>query len=141
MGLSAGSSGNMVRILGESAHITAGSTSLVKGSAFEYVIPETAWETAPFRVTDNFTIPADFTLRLDEAALMAYRERMKAQGVSRVTMPLMQAKTNAGVAKTITIADMTALSANLPDGCSLVNQSGVLSLKVKSGNGFIISFR
>ena len=141
MGYSRGSNNNMVRILGESARITASGASLVKGTVFEYVIPETAWETAPFRVTDNFTIPADFTLRLDEEAFKAYRERMKAQGVSRVTMPLMQAKTNAGVAKAITIADMTALSANLPEGCELSYEDGVLSLKVKAGNGFIISFR
>ena len=141
MGYSNGSNNNMVRIIGESARITANNASLVKGSVFEYAIPETAWVTAPFRVTDNFTIPADFTLRLDEAALKACRDRMKTQGASHVTMPLMQAKTNGGVVKSITIADMSALSANLPEGCELSYEGGVLSLKVKSNSGFMMIFR
>ena len=144
-GLYMGHSGgnhNTVRIIGESAFVkTAGWTVDGKATTFEFAIPETPWEDAPFRITDNFTIPADFTLLIDDAALKTCRNRMKAQGMSHVTIPLMQAKTNAEVAKTITIADMTALSANLPDGCSLVNQSGVLSLKVKAGNGLSIFVR
>jgi hypothetical protein len=40
--------------------------------------------------------------------------------------------------RAITVADMDALSANLPDGCSLVNESGVLSVKIKKRLGFTV---
>ena len=144
-GLNMGSYGgnnNTVRIIGESASIKTGSLACNgRPAIFEFATPETPWTEAPFRVTDNFTIPADFILRLDEAALKACRKRMIAQGVSRVTMPLMQAKTDAGAAKNITISDMAALSANLPEGCSLSYANGVLSLKVNAGKGLTIFVR
>ena len=144
-GLNMGSYGgnhNMVCIMGESASFkTSGVTWDGKSAIFEFAIPETPWTDAPFRATDNFTIPADFMLRLDEAALKACRNRMREQGESRVTMPLMQAKTDGGAAKTITISDMTALSANLPEGCSLSYADGILSLKATVGKGLSIFVR
>ena len=141
MGASGGNH-NMVRIMGESASFKAGSVNWDgKYAILEFAPPETPWTVAPFRVTDNFTIPADVTLRLDETALKACRNRMKAQGVSRVTMPLMQAKTNGGTIKAITISDSTALSANLPEGCSLSYADGVLSLTANAGKGLTIFVR
>ena len=104
----------------------------LKGSPIlEYVIPEAGWATAPLRTTTAFSIPADVTLRIDEVSVKAYLKANPHGGV----VPLM---TTQSASRAITIADMDALSANLPNGCSLENESGVLSLKIKSSLGFMV---
>ncbi len=133
-------SNNTVRVMGENASVTASDIALANAAAvFEFVIPEDGWSVAPVRVQNDFTIPADFKLNLDEDALKAYKAKLRAANQSRGTVPLMRALSSA--VREITVDDMDALSANLPEGCSLVNESGVLSVVVSSGNGFIIIVR
>ena len=100
----------------------------------EYVIPEAGWATAPLRTTTAFSIPADVTLRIDAASVKSYLNTNPSGGI----VPLM---TTQSASRAITVADMTALSANLPDRCSLVNAGGVLSVKIASKLGGMLIVR
>lgn len=133
---------NAVRIMGESAHMRA-SGWIVDGTdaIFEFSIPETPWTVAPFHILTNVTVPKDFTLRLDETALDALKAYMKARKTRHVTVPLIRAANDAGWAKTIEVADMDALSANLPQDCTLQNENGVMSVTVSIRNGFVLTVR
>ncbi len=133
-------SNNTVRVMGENASVTVYGIALEDAAAvFEFAIPEDGWSVAPFQSTVEFTIPSDFKLKLDEDALKIYRARLRANKQMRGTVPLMRAAYT--FAKTITVDDMEALSANLPEGCSLVNEGGVLSVVVSSNSGFVIMVR
>lgn len=135
-------SNNTVRIMGESGYVQASSVNFTDAAAsFEFVIPETGWSEAPFRCLNDFTIPADFRLNIDKASAKAYRNAMKARGEAKETIPLMRALSGGGYAKTITIADETTLSANLPEGCALKNQDGVLSVEIRATCGLMLFFR
>lgn len=133
-GLNMGQNGahdNSLRIMGEDARVNTAAANLVNGVTFEYAIPETPWTTAPFHVAGSFTIPADFSLKLDANSVESFRKRLRDRGVGKATVPLMSASNNVGYPKTITIEDKTALDANMPEGCSLSYADGVLSLTVK----------
>ena len=133
--------GNIVRIMGEDASVTASAATLANGAIFEYAIPETPWTTAPFHVVSDFTIPADFTLRLEEQSVKDCVKRMRDRNTAKATIPLMRATNNLGSPKTITIEDEAALAANLPEDCSLSCANGVLSLTVRSSLGTVVCFR
>jgi hypothetical protein len=98
---------------------------------FEFSIPERGWIAAPIKCTRSFSLPADVTLRIDEKSVAAYLQTNPRGG----TIPLMR---TGSTSRAITVADMDALSANLPDGCSLVNESGVISVKIKKRLGFTV---
>ena len=132
-------SNNIVRIIGERAYVETASPTFADAAAtFEFVIPEGGWSAAPFKSSSQpFTLPADFTVRFDKASVKAYKNHLMSQGLSRGTVPLMETASWHG----ITVDDMSALSANLPDGCSLKNENGVLSVEVKTQKGLIIYCR
>ena len=142
-GAGAASSGNILRIAGSSASITfetwMNQQEYPHGApVFEFLIPEGGWAAAPITCDRAFTIPADVTLRIDEASVKAYKNGLKAQGQRRGTVPLM--KTGA-TDRAITVADTAALSANLPDGCTLVCENGVLSAEIKAVQPMILIIR
>ena len=112
--------------------------SLLGAPVLEYVIPEAGWSVAPLRSNESFTIPADVVLRIDADSVKAYKSALAARGEKTGIVPLM--KTGA-TNWAITIEDETALAANLPEGCSLVYEDGVLSVKIKSGSGLAIFVR
>ena len=136
-----GAENTTIRIEGANAKLTATHLNGTDRSFFasdiiEFVIPPNGWNEAPFSPSLNsISIPSGVTLRVDADSVKAYLKANPAGG----TIPLMRVRT--GGSPDIAVEDMAALSANLPNGCSLVNESGVLSVKIKSSLGFIISFR
>ena len=129
-------SGTIFRFSGAVASLSASgindtNKSILGSPVFEYTIPESGWATAPLRFNTVFTVPSDVTLRVDAESVKSYLKANPRGG----TVPLM---TTGSSSRAITVADMDALSAILPDGCSLVNESGVLSLKIKSGLGSML---
>ena len=81
-----------------------------------------------------FTVRSGVTLKLDAASVKAYVKAHPDGG----TVPLMY---TGSPNRAITIEDATALAANLPDGCSLVNEKGVLSVKIPGNAATVICFR
>lgn len=81
-----------------------------------------------------FTVRSGVTLKLDAASFKAYVKAHPDGG----TVPLMY---TGSPNRAITIEDATALAANLPDGCSLVNASGVLAVKMPKAGGLTIFVR
>lgn len=133
---------NIVRIMGEAATVRASGWD-VDGTAaiFEFAIPETPWTVAPFSLLRNVTVPADFTLLLDGTALDALKARMKDRKMRNVTVPLIRAMNAHGDSRDIAVADMDGLSANLPEGCTLENVNGVISVRVAVRTGFVFTVR
>ena len=74
------------------------------------------------------------TLTLDADSLKAYVKAKPNGG----TVPLMS---TGNANRAITLEDATALAAILPDGYSLVNESGVLSVKIPGNAATVICFR
>ena len=129
---------NTVRIMGARADVQMTQPIFTDAEAtLEFVIPREGWSLAPFKSSGSITLPADFTLRLDAASVKAYRAYLNAQGLARGTVPLM--KTNSW--RGITVDDAAALSANLPECCKLVNESGVLSVEIKANAPTVLSIR
>ena len=134
-----GASGSTVRIAGANAKLT---TSFINGNdkAFsgsevvEFVVPENGWESAPSTINQAFPIRSGVTLTLDAASVKAYVKAHPEGG----TVPLIY---TGSASRAITIEDATALAANLPDGCSLVNEKGLLSVKMPKPGGLTIIFR
>lgn len=134
-----GASGSTIRIAGDNAKLTTsnlnGTDKAFAGSEIlEFVIPENGWASAPFVATVVFTVRSGVTLKLDAASVKAYVKAHPDGG----TVPLMY---TGGPNRAITIEDATALAANLPEGCSLVNESGVLSVKMPKASGLTIIVR
>lgn len=134
-----GPSGSTIRIAGENAQLTTsnlnGNDKAFAGSEIlEFVIPENGWASAPFVANVVFTIRTGVTLKLDVDSVKAYVKANPNGG----TVPLMY---TGSANRAITIEDATALAANLPDGCSLVNASGVLSVKMPKAGGLTIIVR
>ena len=131
-----------IRISGESARLNISYIRAVDNStkklcgaaALEFAIPENGWASAPFATGEAFTIGADTTLTLDADSVKAYVKANPNGG----TVPLIATGNSS---RAITIEDATALAANLPDGCSLVNASGVLSVKMPKAGGLTIIVR
>ena len=95
---------------------------------FEFAIPEGGWTTAPVVIKEAFTISDDTRIRLDADALKAF---LKAGGG---TVPLIATDASS---KLIT-ANLDAISADLPEGCTLRNESGVISVVAKKPSGVIM---
>ena len=134
-----GASGSTIRIAGDNAKLTTsnlnGNDKAFAGSEIlEFVIPENGWASAPFVATVVFTVRSGVTLKLDAASVKAYVKAHPDGG----TVPLMYTGSSN---RAITIEDATALAANLPEGCSLVNESGVLSVKMPKAGGLTIIVR
>ena len=111
--------------------ITSGDNAKILGAPiFEFVIPEGGWSSAPFVIKQAFSISDDTRIRLDADALKAF---LKAGGG---TVPLIATDS---ASKAIT-ADLTKIAADLPEGCKLKYESGVISVTAKQG-GLIIIFR
>lgn len=142
-GAGAASDGNVIRVAGSSSVIAfetwKNKEEYPHGApVFEFAIPEDGWAAAPITCVRAFTIPADVTLRIDDASVRAYKAGLKALGQRRGTVPLM--KTGAAD-RAITVADTAALSANLPEGCTLVCENGVLSAEIKAVQPMILIIR
>jgi hypothetical protein len=142
-GAGAASDGNVIRVAGSSSVITFATWQNQQeyphgAPVFEFLIPEGGWAAAPITCDRAFSLPANVTLRIDEASVKAYKNGLKAQGQRRGTVPLM--KTGA-TNRAITVADMAALSVNLPDGCTLVCENGVLSVEIKAVQPMILIIR
>ena len=131
-------SGSTIRIAGANAKLTTSNVNNSKAFAgseiLEFTIPEDGWASAPFQANTAFTIPAGTTLTLDAASVKAYVKAHPDGG----TVPLL---TTDSTSRSITIENETALAANLPDGCELVNASGVLSVKMPKAAGLTIIVR
>ena len=139
VGYGEGASGTVVKVMGESALVSfetwLNQEEYPHGAPmFEFSIPENGWASAPIRCNRAFSLPADVTLRIDAESVADYLKANPRGG----TIPLMK---TGDASRAITVVDMDALSANLPDGCSLVNESGVLSVKIKSSLGMMIFVR
>ena len=80
-----------------------------------------------------FTIRSGMTLTLDADSVKAYVKANPNGGM----VPLMS---TGNANRAITLEDASALAANLPDGCSLVNESGVLSVKIPGNAATVICF-
>ena len=106
---------------------------LVGAPIFEFKIPEGGWESAPVAINQSFAIGDDTVIRIDAASAKAFAR------AGAGTVPLISTGTSG---KTITadIEKLTA-SADLPAGCSLQNEGGVLSVNVKSQAGMTIIVR
>lgn len=133
-----GASGTTIKIGGARASITCnqlnGADASFEGSeVIEFVIPEDGWATAPFTPYFGFKIPSGVTLRIDADSVKAYLRAHPSGG----TVPLMQVRRSGS---TLTVEDLAALSANLPSNCELVNDSGVLSCRIKAP-GLTIIFK
>ena len=133
---------SMLRIEGEAAKFACarvdacdGTQKRLTGKAhLEFSLPENGWSAAPFTTTEALTIGVDTTLTLDADSVKAYVKANPNGG----TVPLIATGNSS---RAITIEDATALAANLPDGCSLVNASGVLSVKMPKAGGLTIFVR
>lgn len=129
------------RIEGAGAKLTATATKDVAGSTgrlvgapiFEFKIPEGGWASAPVAIGQAFSIGDDTVIRIDAASARVFARS------GGGTVPLISTGTSG---KTITadIEKLTA-SADLPAGCSLQNEGGVLSVNVKSQAGMTIIVR
>lgn len=136
-----GASGSTIRIAGANAKLTTtnlngGDKGFAGSEVIEFVIPETVWAEAPFQANVAFTIREGVTLKLDAASVKAFQKANPSGGI----VPLM---TTGSSSRRITISEaaMEALSANLPNGCSLVNESGVLSVRMPKAPGLAIFVR
>ena len=96
----------------------------------ELRIPEGGWASAPVVIKEAFTISDDTRIRLDADALKAF---LKAGGG---TVPLIATDS---ASKAIT-ADLTKISADLPEGCELTNKDGVIFVTAKPA-GLVIFVR
>ena len=129
------------RIEGAGAKLTATATKDVAGNdkqlvgapIFEFKIPEGGWASAPVAINQTFTIGGDTIIRIDAASARKYA------GAGGGTVPLISTGTS-GKAITADISKLTAV-ASLPDGCSLRNEDGVLSVDVKALPGMTIFVR
>lgn len=133
-----GASGSTIRIAGADAKLTTsslngGDKGFAGSEVIEFVIPETGWAEAPFRANVAFTIHTGVKLTLDADSVKAYVKANPNGG----KVPLMY---TGGANRAITIEDATALAANLPSNCELVNASGVLSCRIKAP-GLTIIFK
>ena len=133
------STNSTIRFVGADAKLTAstlnGNDHAFAGSEIlEFAIPEGGWASAPFQADVAFTIPDGTTLRIDEDSVKAYMKANPRGG----TVPLL---TTGSANLSITVASMENLAANLPDGCELVNESGVLGVKIPGRTGMAIIFR
>ena len=127
-----------IKISGARASITCnqlnGADAGFEGSeVVEFVIPPNGWNVAPFAPYRGFKIPSGLTLRIDADSVKAYLKANPTGG----TVPLMRVRN----ATSITVEDMPALSANLPQGCELVNAGGVLSVRIKAITPTVLSIR
>ncbi len=129
---------SVVRLEGASAKFTmprvqnldAENNSLVGAPILEFAIPEGGWSTAPFVVNQAFAISDDTTISIDEDSASAYAR----QGGG--TVPLICTDSSSH----LITADLSKIGSSLPEGCSLVNESGVLSVKI-SKLGLILIVR
>ena len=135
------STNSTIRFVGADAKLTASTLNggnnnkaFAGSEILEFVIPENGWARAPFQANVAFTIPDGTTLRIDEDSVKAYMKANPRGG----TVPLL---TTGSANLSITVASMENLAANLPDGCELVNESGVLSVKIPGRTGMTIIFR
>ena len=120
---------SVVRIMGPNAKFSALDTydrlvnrHMICGAPiFEFVIPGGGWASAPIEIKEDLSISDDTRIRIDKNSAKAIAN---AEGV---VVPLI---TTGSSARTIT-ADLSKISADLPDCCSLVNANGVLSVKIK----------
>ena len=118
------------RIEGANASLTANVTKDITGTdkqlvgapIFEFKIPEGGWASAPVAINQAFTLGDDAVIGIDRASARAFA---RAGGG---TVPLISTGTS-GKEITADIGKLTA-SADLPDGCTLQNEGGVLSVKV-----------
>ena len=132
---------SVFRIMGANARLVASKTKdcdgnggkLVGAPIFEFKIPEGGWASAPVAIGQAFSIGDDTVIRIDAASARAFAR------AGAGTVPLISTGTSG---KTIT-ADVEKLtaSADLPAGCSLQNEGGVLSVNVKSQAGMTIIVR
>ena len=129
------------RIVGANAKFIAGRTKdcnndggrLVGAPIFEFVIPEGGWASAPVEINQSFAIGDDTVIRLDAASS---RKFARAGGG---TVPLISTGTS-GNTISADIGKLTE-SADLPAGCTLQNEGGVLSVTVKPQVGLTIFVR
>lgn len=126
-----------IRIEGANAGMTAkyirdldDNQKLAGAPIFEFAIPESGWATAPVVFKEAFSISDDTRIRLDADALKAF---LKAGGG---TVPLIATDS---ASKAIT-ADLTKISADLPEGCELTNKDGVIFVTAKPA-GLVIFVR
>ena len=134
-----GATGTTIKIGGARAKLSCRDLNgtdagFVGSEVVEFAIPCSGWAEAPFSAHNSFRIPSGVTLRIDADSVKAYLLANPGGG----TVPLMRTRKSG---TEITVEDVEALSANLPNGCSLVNESGVLSLNIKNQSGLIIIFR
>lgn len=142
-GAGAADSHNIVRVAGADSLISF--TTWFNGQeyphgapVFEFVVPEDGWAAAPILCSRAFTLPANVTLRLDEASVKAFRRKLAARGIDKADVPLMRTSKTTNL---ITVDNMTVLSANLPGSCSLKSEDGVLSVRITASPPTVLSVR
>ena len=98
----------------------------------EFAVPEAGWSAAPFAIGSKVTLPAGTKVKVDEKSAKAYA---RANGSG--TVPLLRSTSS------ITVADMAALSSELPSNVSLVLSSDnkTLSCKIDGQAGTTIVIR
>ena len=129
------------RIVGANAKLIAGRTKdcnandcrLVGAPVFEFVIPEGGWASAPVAINQEFSIGDDTVIWIDAASARKYAR------TGGGTVPLISTGTS-GKAITANVASLTA-SADMPAGCTLQNDSGVLSVAIEPQAGFVLIVR
>lgn len=135
------------RIEGANASLTANVTKDVAGNdkqlvgapVFDFAFPAEGWASAPVSINQQFTMGGDTVIRIDPASARAYKSALGARGESRGTVPLI--RSTASTPKiTADIGALTA-SADLPDGCALTNDGGVISVEIEAMAGTLILFR
>lgn len=132
---------SLFRIVGVNAKLTAGKTKdcngnggrLVGAPIFEFAIPEGGWVSAPVEINQSFAIGDDTIIRIDAASA---RKFARAGGG---TVPLISTGTS-GKSITANVASLTA-SADMPAGCTLQNDSGVISVAIEPQAGFVLIVR
>ena len=131
-----------LRIEGDAAQFTCARVDACDGTLkrltgkvhLEFCVPENGWSAAPFNTQNALTIGGDTTLALDKASVREYLRAHPEGG----TIPLID---TGSAWRAITVEDMAALSANLPDGCSLVNGGRTLSVKIAGYAATVLCFR
>ncbi len=94
------------------------------------MIPEGGWSSAPVVINEAFEISDDATISIDEDSASAYAD------MGGGTVPLICTDSSSH----LITADLSKIGPSLPEGCSLVNANGVLSVKI-SKPGLILIVR
>ena len=112
-------------------NVAGNDNQLVGAPIFEFKIPEGGWASAPVAINQQFTIGDDTVIKIDAASAKAF-----ARASGGGTVPLI--RSTASTPKITADVEKLTAGADLPAGCSLQNENGVLSVKVEPKSGMVL---